>query len=287
MRQPEQQEPSDDFQVEVTTLHDHDRESTSAAEQARSPFMPRRSRRVRTVRLGTWLVTVVLTVLLLVSVPDLREGAWRLIGQSADLHTPAPHDDLVYLLPNPPGVATSLDGKLLTHLPLPGSGHPLRLAPGRHTLQWTSQHFPFHPLTCRISVPRTAADTCPTVPRIFVPNTIADAPGAIIGMHASLAALDAADQQSLVRAIQAALAARRSTTTVRPGERFAVYSSAQPVTTDRPLQATLTFTYLSNPGYPDPCIVTQPDIPCRFPGQDCSQICTVTPLPPSLASASD
>ncbi len=71
----------------------------------------------------------------------------------------------------------------------------------------------------------------------------------------------------------------------------ALYDTESPtahvVTTDQPVQATLTFNYFSDAGYPEPCILGQPAIPCRFPGQDCTQICTVTQLPPSLASASD
>ncbi|MGZ6376882.1 MAG: hypothetical protein ACXWPI_19445 [Ktedonobacterales bacterium] len=295
MRQPERQEPSDDLQVEVIPLRDHNSESTSAAAQARSLFTPHRLPQARTVRLGALLVTVLLAVLLLASIPALGEGALRLMGQPAGIRAPiatrTPNDSLFYLVPNPAGVAVSLDGKLLGSLPLPGSGHPLRLAPGTHMLRWTSQRFPFHPLACRISVPRTAADTCPIVAQQVNPTGIADEPGTIIGMHASMNALAAADQQALMLAIQTALAAQRFTTTVRAGELYAIYDGNHPtgqaITAHQPLQATLTFTYLSNAGYPEPCILTQPAIPCRFPGQDCTQICTVTQLPPAMARTPD
>lgn len=291
MRRPDQQEPSDDLQVEMTTLHDHGSESPSAVEQARSPFTPRRSPHAQAARLGALLVTALLAILLLASIPSLREGALRLIGQPAGINAPmatrTPNDDLFYLVPNPPGVAVSLDETLVESLPLPGGGHPLRLARGTHTLRWTSQYFPFHPLACRISVPRTAADTCPIVAQGVIPTAIASEPGTIIGMHASLNALDATDQQALVLAIQNALAAQRSTTTVRAGELYATYDSNHPtgqiITAHQPLRATLTFTYLSDAGYPEPCILVQPAIPCRFPGQDCTQICTATQLPPALA----
>lgn len=291
MRWPEGQESGSDLHVEVSNLHDS--EGAPTAGQTHSPFTPRRSPRARAVGL---LATVLLAALVLASIPGLRQAALSLIGWPSGSHAPTatrvPNDTLFYLLPNPPGVDVSLDGKRLASLPLPGSGHPLRLTPGTHTLQWTSQHFPFQPLTCRISVPQTATDTCPIVTSKFLPNAIADEPGAIIGMHPSMGALATADQNSLLLAIQAALAAQRSTTTIRPGERHAIPSPSsndptkQVAIDDQPVQATLTFTYLSNAGYPEPCILAQPAIPCRFPGQDCTQICTVTQPPPALAGAS-
>ena len=295
MRRPEEREPGDDLQVEVTTLRDHDIERTVADREARSPFTPQQSPRTRATRLGTLLATLLLAALLLASIPGLRDGTLRLLGQPTDIQSPTatrtPYDDLFYLLPNPPGVEVLLDGKLLTNLPLPGGGHPLHLAPGTHTFRWTSRYVPFRPLACRISVPRVAADTCPLVKDQFIPHAVADEHGAIIGMHASLNALAATDQQSLVFAIQAALAAQRFTTTVRSGERFAFYYSNSPTaqvdTTDQPVQATLGFDYIGDGGYPEPCILAQPAIPCRFPGQDCTQICTVTQPSPSLALSPD
>ncbi len=38
-------------------------------------------------------------------------------------------------------------------------------------------------------------------------------------------------------------------------------------------------------GYPEPCILAQPAIPCRFPGQDCATLCTVAQLPASVAAS--
>jgi hypothetical protein len=233
------------------------------------------------------LVSVLLILLAGVLIPGLRDGALRVIGVPASTPAPrAPHDDLFYLVPNPPGVQVSVDGALLLHLPLPGSGHPLRLAPGMHTFRWSAHTFPFRPLSCRVSVPHSAGDTCPLVSREFVPVALADAPGAIIGLHAALSALTPLDQQRLLGAIQSALAAQRATTTVRPGEVYAAFDAARgttaAVTAQQPLQATLTFSYLGDSGYPEPCILVFA-IPCRFPGQDCSQICTDPQPPPALA----
>ncbi len=289
MRWPEGQEQGDDLHVEVSNLHDS--EGAPDAGQTHSPFTPRRSPRARAVGL---LATALLAALVLASIPGLRQAALGVIGWPTGSHAPTatrvPAGSLFYLLPNPPGVDVSLDGKRLASLPLPGSGYPLHLTPGTHTLRWTSQHFPLLPLMCRISVPQTATDTCPIVDGKFIPNTLAGEPGAIIGMHASIGALATADQQALNLAIQAALAAQRSTTTVGKGERYALYDTESPtahvVTTDQPVQATLTFDYFSDAGYLEPCILGQPAIPCRFPGQDCTQICTVTQPPPALAGAS-
>ena len=236
-------------------------------------------------------VSVLLALLAVVLIPGLRDEALRVMGVPSGTPAPtatrAPHDDLFYLVPNPPGVDVSVDGALLTHLPLPGSGHPLRLAPGPHTFRWSAHAFPFHPLRCRVSVPHVAGDTCPLVSREFVPQTLADAPGAIIGLHMSLNALADPDQHRLLDAIQSALAAQRAATTVRPGELYAAFDTAlgriEAVTAQEPLKATLTLSYLGDSGYPEPCILAQPAIPCRFPGQDCSQICTDPQPPPALA----
>src|SRR5262249_18792051 len=38
-------------------------------------------------------------------------------------------------------------------------------------------------------------------------------------------------------------------------------------------------------GYPEPCTLGQPVIPCRFPGQDCNNLCTVEHPPVSIAGS--
>jgi hypothetical protein len=107
-------------------------------------------------------------------------------------------------------------------------------------------------------------------------------------MHMSLGALPSGANAAaqLPAAIQAALDTERSTAIVRPGERYFTVPPGQsgtPATATQPLRATRSVQFLPDAGYPEPCILTQPAIPCRFPGQDCGQLCTVAHPPASVA----
>ncbi|MFI5270104.1 MAG: hypothetical protein ACHQ7M_22225, partial [Chloroflexota bacterium] len=190
-------------------------------------------------------------------------------------------------------VTVSLDSKALGQLPLPGGGHPLRLAPGRHTFTWASRLLPFRPLTCLVSVPSASGDTCPFVTQQFTPSIVASDASHIIGLHESLANLPPADADMLTAAITAAVAGVTSSALVQPGETFYYFDnnslSGEPVVASQTLRATLAFTFLTadQAGYPEPCSLTQPAIPCRFPGQDCTQICSVAGPPPSVTLRPD
>jgi hypothetical protein len=288
MSDSERSESDEEFVVETSRVPAA-RAGTAPAPPSRSPLEPRHTPRQRIIRLVVTLATGFLVLAIILSTfPGVRSGVIGLIaGPTA---TPAfrftPAETLFYLLPTPPGVDVTLDGHALASPPLPGDPHPLHLAQGSHVFAWVSHHFPFAPLRCTISVPRGDADTCP----LRAVPTAGPGFAAIIAMHPSLAALPTNAATPLLNAFWDALAGSRSTATVEPGERYYYYhvgqaGSAGPVVATQALRATLTYFYLANAGYPEPCILGTPDIPCRFPGQDCSQLCTM-PFPPSSVAPS-
>ncbi|HLZ24127.1 MAG TPA: hypothetical protein VKQ30_18590 [Ktedonobacterales bacterium] len=277
----------DDFTAEVSDLYP--REDAAPRTIPRGLF-EQRTRRQRGVRVGLALgAGLLLLAIIMGGSPGLRERALEMIPGliTTPTATLTPGDDLFYLLPNPPGVDVTVDGQHLTSLPLPGASHPLRLARGRHTFTWRSRTLPFAPLTCLVSVPRAAADTCPIVTHQALPATLADMAGSVIGMHESLREVDTDPAAArLPIAIQEALATEQSTATVQPGERYFVAQAGQsgtPVIATQPLRATRRVSFLPDSGYPEPCTLAQPAIPCRFAGQDCSQLCTITDPFPSVA----
>jgi hypothetical protein len=282
----------DDFTAEVSELRPN---AAPVPTERQAPFLSheRQTPRLRVARL---LVIVLAPALVLVIVlganPALRAGLDSLVSGSAPVATLAappadatPSIDLFYLLPNPPGVDVSLDGHILAHPPAPGDPHPLKLSPGRHTFAWRSRSLPFLPLKCNISVPPLVSDDCPIVPPHSLPFQLVAGPGTVIGTHESLSTLQRrSDADKLSAAIQAALDAIRSTATVQPGESYMASNTDYSLTIARqPLRAMREYWLDHDTGFPEPCIPEQPAIPCRFPGQDCNNLCTVEQPPASVA----
>jgi hypothetical protein len=238
------------------------------------PHERRRSSRQRLARLAIALSAGLLALaVVLGSIPAIRE---RVVGLLTPTPSLAPGADLVYLLPNPPGTTVLLDGHPLAQLPEPGDPHPLRLARGRHRLEWRNAAFPFLPLSCMVSVPHAGTESCPVIMTVFLtPLT----PVRVIGPHFTLAALANDQRAVLVRATQEALDASRSSALVQSGERYfhtsAQGGTPQPITAAQPVRATLRFRFTRFQGLSgcDPAYVLIQ--PCRFPGQDCNFYCTV------------
>jgi hypothetical protein len=287
----------DDFHAEVSDL----RTSGSAAPAgaavppAHSPLGAHLTPRQRFFRLSIMLCALLVAVVILWSA-----GAGLRNGRPAPSTTPAatalPNTDLIYLLPNPPGVVVLLDGRPLAHLPIPGSSQPLRLAHGAHRLTWQSASarsapsppLPMRQTECQISVPASVHDTCPVEPLQTLPQELRVLPGSIIGLHASLATLEPGPASSLQQAIELAFVASAATAVVQPGERYygqsAPSAAPQPIVAHQPLRATLTYEWVPAGGYSEPCILAEPAIPCRFPGQNCGMLCTVTAPPASVGA---
>ncbi len=286
MADPEQlDDQQDNFVAEVSDL----RPSAKAVPAERpAPFLSRayQTPRQRIMRLVIIVVAPLLVLLIVLGTnPALRAGLGSIIrgGTSA---AAIPSNDLFYLLPNPPGVDVLLDGRILAHPPAPDNPHPLKLAAGNHTFAWRSHMLPFKPLQCTVSVPHLSANDCPIVQTSTLPIQLANRPGAIIGMQESLDTLEPQDTQQLASTIQAALDAIESTTTVQPGEAYTASNiERSPTIAQEPLRAIRQYQFVYNTGYPEPCILGQPAIPCRFPGQDCNSLCTVEQPPASITGS--
>jgi hypothetical protein len=284
----ERPDTSDEFDAEVSDTRPR---ASAATPPARSPLAPRLTPRRRLVRLGVIVSTGLVLAVVLASIPAVRDDAAGLASRFVAPPTPtlAPGSDQFYLLPNPPGVDVSLDGHALVRLPFPGDAHPLRLARGHHVFAWRSHIFPFPPADCTISVPLSAIDTCQFLFSQQLPPQDRSLAGRIIAMQISLFALSIPDQDQPTTALQDALGSIGTTALVQPGEHY--YSAAPGATAGsailatQPLRATLTYSVIFQSGYPDPCVVGQPFIPCRAPGEDCSQLCTLPGAPPTAANA--
>src|SRR5579872_6437733 len=283
MSSPKQPETGDDIQIEVSDVRD----GADAASPApsRSLFEPRYTRRQQVARLAAGLLALVVVVGGITGVggraieqlvaprsiptptliPSLG-GAPNFPSISPPpASTAVPAANSFYLLPNPPGVEVSLDGHKLASPPAPGDPHPLQLADGHHVLTWTSRFFPFPPLRCTISAPHASGDTCPFVNPQDLPAANADLAGHVIAMHDSLGALPRGAAGQLIQAVQAELDASSSQVIIQPGERYFFYRQGEnggPIAATQPLRATLSYVYLPDAGYFEPCILTQPAIPC-------------------------
>lgn len=260
-----------------------------------SPLLARRTPSQRALRTASSLIALLAVVVLVAVASDLHGSLADLLLGLAPTPTTVdplpPGGDLFYLLPNPPGVVVLLDGRPLNPVPVPGVSPPLRLARGRHLLEWRPGPFPFQPQRCVISVPRGSDTTCPVDRANGLPVAVAP-PGSlaslasVIDVRDTLGALPQAQYAALMAAIQAALASATSTAIVQPGEVYFFYGpgiSGRIVTAAQPLQATLRLV-LDGPSVPGGCVLTAGAIqPCRTPGQECSELCTLV-APPGFAA---
>src|SRR5260221_2590937 len=265
----------------------------------RSPLEPRYAPRQRMLRLVGVTGAVVLAVAAVISsIPSVREHTIALFAGPTPSPTllAAPGSDQFYLLPNPPGVTVSLDGHALAALRAPGAPHPLRLARGHHIFAWSSRLLPFKPLRCTVSSPLARSDTCPFVEPQYLAAGGVPFIGHVIASPESLAALPPSDNAQLTRAIQDALAASGSGAGVRPGEHYFFYQqrqqqplSGRAVVATQPLNAEPSYQLVTNPSDREPCVLFlfALSFPCRFPGQDCTQMCTVAQPPAAVAGAAD
>jgi hypothetical protein len=281
----------DHFQVEVVAVRSRGGEIATAPEHCAHDSRLTPHERIARLIVGVALIVVPLAAIL-GSIPMVRSEAAGLLARFGPAPTPTlpAGADLVYLLPNPPGVDVSLDGHVLAQQPVSRDYdlQQVRLARGQHQLAWRSRVFPFRPLQCAVSAPRASGDSCPLVSPAELAAEQVALPGAVIAVHGALDRLTASDAVAVKGAIQAALDAHRSTAVIQPGERYYMYQPAQAgvvVVAQQPLRATLGFQLVTDSGYTEPCIVAGPAVPCRFLLQDCSQLCTVAQPPASVVTA--
>src|SRR5258708_17626788 len=142
----------DDFEVEIADL---DELGTAAysSKPARSLLRPRFSPRQRRLQLAITSSIVMLAILIILgSTAPVRE----LVGSIFPGPTATPsaasgsETGLFYVQASPSWGQLSIDGHVFAHLPGVGVGPPLRLARGRHVLEWRAEPFPAHHLIFNI-----------------------------------------------------------------------------------------------------------------------------------------
>src|SRR5215831_7392817 len=112
----------DDFHAEVSDLRTSGVTAPAGAPTptAPSPLETRLTPRQRFSRLSTMLCALLVAVVIIWSAgAALRNGHPTLSISTTPAATALPNTDLIYLLPNPPGVVVLLDSHPLAHLPIP------------------------------------------------------------------------------------------------------------------------------------------------------------------------
>lgn len=172
----------------------------------------------------------------------------------------------------------SIDGKVLTHLPVSGRDEPLQLARGKHTIKWQTR--PLDDLVCTLSVPpRAQDDSCG-------PYLVANVPWPgqhdsrtawqleLVNPFPSLSYFPILERREFYSVIQSALSANSSGVTVQPGELYAVDGEKVPQVAKTPFYAQLNFTLNTIPGSTPACIIGQLQLLyCQFQGRDCHTFC--------------
>ena len=245
----------------------------------RSPFAPYLSRRQRASRAAVSLGVVVAAFLAI----TLTFTPFLYAGLRPTSTQPLPQGaDRFYFVPSVPWGVVELDGSELAHRPEVGSGHPLQLARGTHTLEWLAD--PFIPFHCSLSVPHANTDTCATQPLLDSSGAFT---GTLITEHESLLSLNFHQLLALKMEIQTAMRDTSSSATIQPGEHYrhpvmlGNQQFDQIAVADQTLTATMSVVPTLQTGQPEPCSMYPAHseiLPlCRAPGQDCRDLCTLSP----------
>ncbi len=262
------------------------------------PLGWRLSRRARARRITLSLATALLALtVILGSVPTLRQNVPSLFISATPAPTipSLPWASSFYFLPTVPWVTVLVDGRTLGTVPLADDQpqpQPLQLARGVHQFEWRGA--PFQPLRCTLPAPLPfiyaphGRDACPIHPYLGLPS------GYVLEPRESLATLSPEQQRALQAAIAAGLSAASASAVIQPGEVYlgpvkdvpdARVYAYRIVTTGTPLHATLRFALATTVDWSEPCAVSTGTQPCRFPDQDCRQLCTATPSGQAVPSA--
>ncbi len=192
-----------------------------------------------------WRLSIALSLQLLIIlvVPNNLTGVRTISTQLYDRLAPpptptlAPSLDSFYFDVNIPWTQVSIDGRAI-HIPAIGSGFPIKLAIGKHTIRW--QAAPFQAQSCTITAPVQfyLNDTC-----VLATDDLwsfSHAPHAqLLVLHELINTLLVSQQNVLTDVIQKALEQHDISTTMQPGEMYfgpKGYTSAY-----QPSRATLRF----------------------------------------------
>src|SRR5260370_2225827 len=285
----ESEQSQDDFEVEIADL-DELGTAANSSKPARSLLRPRFSRRQRRLQLAITSSIVLLVILIILgSTAPVRD----LVGSILPGPTATPsaasgsETGLFYFQASPSWGQLSIDGHVVAQLPDVGTGPPLRLARGRHVLEWRAE--PFLAQHCVVTVPTDYnADRCHRQSSMQVGNGLF---ASIITLSESLKMLPDTQRAMLVQAVLAELGAARYGEVVKAGEPYALASAiagsehkpcrltSQLVLfyaiAAQPLNATLSFQLNTGNSQNEPCTNSGP---CSFDGQDCRLFCDTSEI---------
>jgi hypothetical protein len=282
MADGEFERPQEDFEVEIADL-DQVGATPGLSKSLRSVALPRFSPRQRRLQLaGTTAVVVLAIMIILGSTAPVRE----LVGGALSglTPTPLPETDLFYIQAGPSWGQLSIDGRTVSHVPVPGVGPPLRLSRGRHTLVWHAD--PFATQRCTLTVPANShIDTCHSEPAL---DPVIPASASIIKFAESLNMLSNSERAALIQATRQALERKQYSELVQTGEFYALASGVAGskhdpcrvqaqlflcyVMAEQPLRARLSFPLDLDTSANSPCSMTRT---CFFEDQDCRLFCDV------------
>jgi hypothetical protein len=304
MRDVENDQPQDDFEIEITDLDAQDQ--TTAGNKVNSNLKPfiqpfnyqflLRHRRLQLL-ITSGIVALAILVILgsTTSIRTLLSG-----GTSSPLPTAAissrPLNDLFYFQLNPPWGHLSIDGHTVGRVPTDSTDSPLSLPPGQHKLLW--QAAPFHPVSCIVVVPIIANPSTCNHSQFTPDNT--NQLISLIELRVSTDLLPDTQRTALLAATQATLDQEQHSEAVLPGEAYAVPSESSGAghnacrlekqvvlcytTAKQQLRATLRFQLDTDTSYGAPCSDGQT---CSYNGFDCRLFCSLTdaqwPNSPPLA----
>lgn len=246
-RPPDELDKPDDIEEQIIPL---DEEPVASKHlRVRLPLAKRLTLRQRKV---AWRLSIVLCLLLLImlvvpsSLTIVRNFSVQLYDRVVPPPTPTltPNLDSLYFDVNIPWTEVTIDGQGI-QLPFIGSGSPIKLAMGRHTVRW--QAAPFQPQSCIITVPVQfrISDTC-----VLATGDLEQLPhplqAQLLVLHESVNTLLANQQRELINAMQNALAQQDISTTVQPGEMY--FGPMGYTTANQPLRAILRFSLDQNAG---------------------------------------
>jgi hypothetical protein len=289
----EDEQPRDDFEVEITDLDEPGQtgagsNAPSSSKLLRLALKPQFLLRQRKLQLLITTSVVVMAILVIVGsvigVRNLVPG-----GSAGALPTPATsseaHNDLFYFQLNPPWGHLSIDGHVVVRVPTVSTDPPLSLPPGQHKLLW--QAAPFHAVSCILVVPVISNPSTCNHSQFTPGNT--NQLVSIVELRISTDLLPDAQRTALLEATQAVLDQEQHSGTVLPGEAYAVPSEISNAghnacrlekqvvlcftAAKQPLRATLRFQLDTDTSYGAPCADKQT---CSLNGFDCRLFCSLT-----------
>ena len=275
-------DPTDEQDVEIVDLDTPARSARTTQRPVPSPLAPRFTARQRRTQL---IVTVSIILLVLLVFLGSYGPSRSLLLRDFQPSTPdASTLNGFYIQAQPAWGQLSIDGKLITHLPIFDRDAPLSIGRGRHQLDWVAA--PFKAQHCVVTVPANfRTDTCPLY---SVTQTSSQTSVLLLTFSATMDLLPTTQRIALTQAIQSALDSQQSSEIVQPGERYATSNAQHPVAiATQPLRATLHFRIDTDTQPMVFCIDSlfgMASTSCRINNEDCRLLCETYFAQPATAS---